>query len=149
LVSKLQFWLKSDESNRQFILMTTHVSARIASVIRYLSEQKKFREKKRTENAAHTLRAIHFSVRVTVLKIMKQESVKAATLCSVHVFPTFLLLELLENNNELDALTDLRLEVRVYMHHMRLVHLKTNIYISLYRLICRFLLKKKKIEKTY
>jgi hypothetical protein len=68
---------------------------------------------------------------------------KAAALCSVHVFPTFLLLELKENNNELDASTDLRLEVRVYMHHVRLVHLKTNTYIFLYRLICCFLIEKK------
>jgi hypothetical protein len=83
-------------------------------------------KKKNIEKAVHTLRAIHFSVRVIVLKIMKQDSIKAATLCSVHVFPAFFLLELPENNNELDALTDLRLEVRVYMHHMRLVHLKTN-----------------------
>lgn len=47
------------------------------------------------KNAAHTLCAIHFSVRVTVSKIMKQESVKAATLSSEHerIFPTFLLLE--------------------------------------------------------
>jgi hypothetical protein len=43
---------------------------------------------------------------VTVFKIIKQESVKAPTLCSVHVFPTFLLLELSQNNNETDPLTD-------------------------------------------
>jgi len=54
---------------------------------------------------------------------MKQESVKAATLSSVHVFPAFLLLELTQHNNELDAITDLRWEVRVLVNHMRLVHL--------------------------
>jgi hypothetical protein len=68
-----------------------------------------------------------FRVCVIVFKIMIQESAKAAALSSVHVFPTFLLLELTQNNNELDAITDLRWEVRVYVNHKRLVHLETNI----------------------
>ena len=71
-----------------------YISARISSVIRYLSEQKKKFRKNLDKNAVHNLCATDFSVRVIVFKIMKQESVKAATLSSVHVFPTFLLLEL-------------------------------------------------------